>query len=65
MTYILIKWISEEKWDVYPVKALDNPATSMQLIPDELVIKKLRKQVVDMKWKLDEDYLLAWFSHFQ
>lgn len=36
MTYILIKWISEEKWDVYPVKALDNPAISMKLVSDEL-----------------------------
>lgn len=55
MTHILIKWVGEDKWDVYPVKALDNPAIGVQLMSDEGAIKKLRRQVVDVRWKVDED----------
>ncbi|KAM7303314.1 uncharacterized protein ISCGN_013276 [Ixodes scapularis] len=55
MTHILIKWVGEDKWDVYPVKALDNPAIGVQLMSEEGAIKKLRRQVVDVRWKVDED----------
>ncbi|KAH7936326.1 hypothetical protein HPB52_021425 [Rhipicephalus sanguineus] len=34
MTHVLVKWLNAEKWDVYPLKALPEPAVGVRLMSD-------------------------------
>lgn len=55
MTHILVKWLSEETWDVYPVRAIVNPAVGLRLLSERGAILELRNTVVDVKWMAAEE----------
>ncbi|XP_077502546.1 uncharacterized protein LOC144132487 [Amblyomma americanum] len=54
MSHILIKWVEEAKWDVYPVKSLADPAIGIRLLTEEGAIKQLKGSVVSVFWKEGE-----------
>lgn len=54
MTHILVSWISEPSWDVYPVRALVDTAIGFRLLTEEGAISELRNTVVDVVWKPGE-----------
>ncbi|KAH7977822.1 hypothetical protein HPB49_003697 [Dermacentor silvarum] len=51
MSHILIKWVAEEKWDVYPVRALADTNVGYRLVAQEGAIKKLRGSIQDVFWE--------------
>ncbi|XP_064472592.1 uncharacterized protein LOC135387190 [Ornithodoros turicata] len=55
MTHILVKWIDEEKWDVYPLSALVDPKVGLRLLTDSGAIEHMRGSVVDVYWKEGEE----------
>ncbi|KAK8766997.1 hypothetical protein V5799_006221 [Amblyomma americanum] len=54
MSHILIKWVEEAKWDVYPIKSLADPAIGIRLLTEEGAIKQLKGSVVSVFWKEGE-----------
>ncbi|XP_049516537.1 uncharacterized protein LOC125942421 [Dermacentor silvarum] len=51
MSHILVKWVEDEKWDVYPVSALADADVAFRLISQQGCIKRLRGTVHRVSWK--------------
>lgn len=51
MSHILVKWVEDEKWDVYPVSALADADVAFRLISQQGCIKQLRGTVHRVSWK--------------
>ncbi|XP_037554344.1 uncharacterized protein LOC119430948 [Dermacentor silvarum] len=51
MSHILVKWVEDEKWDVYPVSALADADVAFRLISQQGCIKQLRRTVHRVSWK--------------
>ncbi|KAK8784174.1 hypothetical protein V5799_009459 [Amblyomma americanum] len=51
MTHVLVRWITERAWDVYSVRALVDAELSVRLLTEENTIKKVRGEVVSVRWK--------------
>ncbi|KAH8035379.1 hypothetical protein MRX96_032858 [Rhipicephalus microplus] len=50
MTHVLVKWITEESWDVYPVRAIKTTTVAFRLLSETKSIRKLRGTVVLVDW---------------
>ncbi|KAK8770614.1 hypothetical protein V5799_012921 [Amblyomma americanum] len=55
MTHILVKWKDENKWDVYPVKMIEDAAVGIRLLTQENAISELRGQEVRVRWEEGQD----------
>ncbi|KAL1473744.1 hypothetical protein MTO96_038497, partial [Rhipicephalus appendiculatus] len=51
MTHVLVKWLTEESWDVYPVRAIQTTNVAFGLLSEEGIIKKLRRRLVMVDWE--------------
>lgn len=51
MTHVLVKWLTDEKWDVYPVRALVDPAVGVRVMTDESALKELKDTMQDVSWR--------------
>ncbi|KAH7951986.1 hypothetical protein HPB52_016403 [Rhipicephalus sanguineus] len=45
MTYVLVQWVSENKWDVYPISCIEDAAVGYRLYTDKKSIGELRGTV--------------------
>lgn len=52
--HVLVKWASEDKWDVYPVRNIKSQTVVCQLIDDPKCVSTLTNQAVQFLWKDDE-----------
>ncbi|KAL1443781.1 hypothetical protein MTO96_045834 [Rhipicephalus appendiculatus] len=52
--YILVKWASEDKWDVYPVRNIQSQTVTCQLIDDPKYVSTLANKAVQVLWQDDE-----------
>ncbi|KAL1483698.1 hypothetical protein MTO96_050202, partial [Rhipicephalus appendiculatus] len=59
--YVLVKWASEGKWDVYPARNTKSHAVAYQLIDDLKYVTTLTNQAVQVLWK-DDEYAPAYIS---
>lgn len=50
MTYVLIQWVSERKWDVYPISCIEDASVGYRLYTDKKCIGELRGTVVNVRW---------------
>ncbi|XP_070393869.1 uncharacterized protein [Dermacentor albipictus] len=55
MSHVLIKWIEEEKWDVYPISCIIDVAIGYRLYTDESAIEELRGTVLMCTWEKGKD----------
>ncbi|KAH6919483.1 hypothetical protein HPB50_029529 [Hyalomma asiaticum] len=53
MTHILVKWLHEESWDVYPIRALVDSKLGFRLMTEENAMREVRGSVVDIRWSKD------------
>ncbi|KAH7971600.1 hypothetical protein HPB52_000343 [Rhipicephalus sanguineus] len=51
--HVLVKWIDEESWDVYPIRDLADAAICFRLVTQENAIETLRGSMVAIKWNAD------------
>ncbi|KAH6924777.1 hypothetical protein HPB50_024301 [Hyalomma asiaticum] len=51
MSHILVKWVEDEKWDVYPVSALADADVAFRLISQQGCTKQLRGTIHRVSWK--------------
>ncbi|XP_049511172.1 uncharacterized protein LOC125939784 [Dermacentor silvarum] len=52
MKHVLVKWETEDTWDVYPVKRIADIAIGMELLRDPAItLQKFRDVVVDIVWQ--------------
>lgn len=51
MSHILVKWVEDEKWDVYPVSTLADANVAFRLISQQGCIKQLRGTIHRVSWK--------------
>ncbi|XP_049512730.1 uncharacterized protein LOC125940508 [Dermacentor silvarum] len=52
MKHVLVKWESEDTWDVYPVKRIADIAIGMELLRDPAsALQKFWDVVVDIVWQ--------------
>ncbi|KAL1457328.1 hypothetical protein MTO96_043520, partial [Rhipicephalus appendiculatus] len=51
MTHVLVKWPSVDKWDVYPLKALADPAVGLRLMSEAGSFDELRGSVQNIYWQ--------------
>ncbi|KAH7931546.1 hypothetical protein HPB49_026496 [Dermacentor silvarum] len=52
MKHVLVKWETEDTWDVYPVKSIADVAIGMELLRDPAsALQKFRDVVVDIVWQ--------------
>ncbi|XP_064479119.1 uncharacterized protein LOC135392334 [Ornithodoros turicata] len=49
--HILVKWLTEDSWDVYDVRMLVDVAIGFRLMADNTAIDDLRGSIVSVKWK--------------
>ncbi|XP_040075019.1 uncharacterized protein LOC120847372 isoform X1 [Ixodes scapularis] len=54
MSHILVRWLSEEKWDVYPTRVLVDTELGLRLMAEPSAIKDLRGSVVLVRWSAEE-----------
>ncbi|KAH7952574.1 hypothetical protein HPB52_024028 [Rhipicephalus sanguineus] len=52
--HVLVKWASEEKWDVYCVKNIKYHTVVSQLVDDPKYVTRLTNQAVQVLWQDDE-----------
>ncbi|KAL3241988.1 hypothetical protein MRX96_021524 [Rhipicephalus microplus] len=50
MTHVLVKWITEVLWDVYPVRVIKTTSVAFRLLSETKCIRKLRENVVLVDW---------------
>ncbi|KAL3171915.1 hypothetical protein MRX96_013494 [Rhipicephalus microplus] len=55
MTFVLVKWVSESKWDVYPVSCIEDAAIGYRLYTDRKSIGDLRGTIVNVRWDQNKD----------
>ncbi|KAH7978505.1 hypothetical protein HPB49_005773 [Dermacentor silvarum] len=53
MTHVLVKWITEESWDVYPIRAIVDAQLGFRLMTEENYIDQVRGNIVAIKWIAD------------
>ncbi|XP_064468453.1 uncharacterized protein LOC135379129 [Ornithodoros turicata] len=63
MAYILVKWVAEETWDVYPIRNLVDVKTATQIARKPSSVTGFTGKVFDVKWRETEEpspaYLVA------
>lgn len=64
MTHVLVKWLTDEKWDVYPIRALVDQAVGVRILTDENSLKDLKGTIQDVSWKDGEKPAWACILHF-
>ncbi|XP_037523605.2 uncharacterized protein LOC119400644 [Rhipicephalus sanguineus] len=52
--HVLVKWASEDKWDVYPVRNIKSQTVVCQLVDDPKYVTTLTNQTVQVLWQDDE-----------
>ncbi|KAL1481089.1 hypothetical protein MTO96_050474 [Rhipicephalus appendiculatus] len=52
--YVLVKWASKDKWDLYPVRNIQSQTVACQLIDDPKYVSTLANQAVQVLWQDDE-----------
>ncbi|KAL3227614.1 hypothetical protein MRX96_024077 [Rhipicephalus microplus] len=52
--HVLVKWASEKKWDMYPLRNIMSQTVLCQLIDDPKYVPKLTNQAVQVLRKDDE-----------
>ncbi|XP_049516638.1 uncharacterized protein LOC125942487 [Dermacentor silvarum] len=57
--HVLVKWTTENKWDVYPLRNIKSQDVICQLLDDPRSIKALTNQQVDVLWE-DNEYAPAY-----
>ncbi|XP_070384250.1 uncharacterized protein [Dermacentor albipictus] len=50
MTHVLVKWLTEESWDVYSVRAIVDAQLGFRLLTEEGFIDQVRGSTVSIKW---------------
>ncbi|KAL1472813.1 hypothetical protein MTO96_039083, partial [Rhipicephalus appendiculatus] len=55
MTHTLEKWVHDQKWDVYPIKSVLDPAVGLRLLSDSAYFNELRGTVLDVRWSDTDD----------
>ncbi|KAL1479390.1 hypothetical protein MTO96_051873 [Rhipicephalus appendiculatus] len=55
MTHILVKWVHDQIWDVYPIKVVLEPAVGLRLLNDSAYFKELHGTVLNVRWSDTED----------
>ncbi|XP_075741363.1 uncharacterized protein LOC142790406 [Rhipicephalus microplus] len=55
MTFVLVKWVSESKGDVYPVSCIEDAAIGYRLYTDRKSIGDLRGTIVNVRWDQNKD----------
>lgn len=61
---MLVKWLNDDKWDVYPVRALVDPAIGLRILTDDSSLKDLKGTTQDVSWKEGEKPARARILHF-
>ncbi|KAH7966084.1 hypothetical protein HPB49_013657 [Dermacentor silvarum] len=51
MSHILVKWVTEDAWDVYPVRAIEKADIGFRLLTEEGSIRRLRGSIVTINWE--------------
>ncbi|XP_077561141.1 uncharacterized protein LOC144175944 [Haemaphysalis longicornis] len=64
MTHVLVKWLTDDKWDVYPVRALVDPAVGIRVMTDDNALTELKGTVQDVSWKDGEQPARARILNF-
>lgn len=54
-THVLVKWATEEKWDVYPVRCIIETEIGHQLLYGKKNADNLRGTKVTVKWAEDKE----------
>ncbi|XP_064479786.1 uncharacterized protein LOC135393228 isoform X2 [Ornithodoros turicata] len=57
--YVLVKWPSEDTWDVYNVRALTDVGTGFRLMCEDNALESLRGALVSVQWKAGEEPAMA------
>ncbi|XP_037521333.2 uncharacterized protein LOC119398569 [Rhipicephalus sanguineus] len=57
--HVLLKWASEDKWDVYPVRNIKSQTVVCQLVDDPKYVTMLTNQTVQVLWQ-DDEYAAAY-----
>ncbi|KAH7961732.1 hypothetical protein HPB52_011606 [Rhipicephalus sanguineus] len=53
--HVLVKWIAEDKWDVYPLKSVVDAAIGMSLLEDTATtLDRLKDTAVEILWQAGE-----------
>ncbi|KAH7961752.1 probable ATP-dependent RNA helicase DDX5 [Rhipicephalus sanguineus] len=52
--HVLLKWASEDKWDVYPVRNIKSQTVVCQQVDDPKYVTTLTNQAVQVLWQDDE-----------
>ncbi|KAG0426767.1 hypothetical protein HPB47_026140 [Ixodes persulcatus] len=59
MSHVLVKWVGEETWDVYPLRAVVDTQIGFRLLIEENATAELRGRMVDINWENGEPPALA------
>ncbi|KAH7953022.1 hypothetical protein HPB49_003665 [Dermacentor silvarum] len=51
MSHILVKWVTEDAWDVYPVRAIERADIGFRLLTEEGSIRQLRGSIFTINWE--------------
>ncbi|XP_075534348.1 uncharacterized protein LOC142568172 [Dermacentor variabilis] len=52
MDHVLVKWVAENKWDVYPIKNVADAAVGMSLLEEPAAaVERLQGSAVDIVWE--------------
>ncbi|CAN8026620.1 unnamed protein product [Ixodes persulcatus] len=54
MTHILVKWLKEPKWDVYPIRNLVDMELGLRLMDDPSLLDAMGGKVFQIRWSDDE-----------
>lgn len=55
MTHILVQWVTEQKYDVYPLRCLTDAVIGYRLSQHEKYIEEYRGNIVSVKWDVNEE----------
>lgn len=55
MTHILVKWVTERKYDVYPLRCLTDAVIGYRLSQQDKCIEEYRGTIVTVKWNVHEE----------
>ncbi|XP_077551565.1 uncharacterized protein LOC144165325 [Haemaphysalis longicornis] len=55
MTHILVQWVTEQKYDLYPLRRLTDAVIGYRLFQQEKCIDEYRGTIVTVKWNVHEE----------
>lgn len=55
MAHVLVKWVTQDKWDVYPIRCMTDTQTALRLTADATLLDSLEGKPFDIVWAPNED----------